>query len=101
MPYGFIQDVPANAEIYRMIKDKLGATPPPGLIAHVVMPREGGLRYVDVWETEQAWTRFRDDHVEPAVSQVLAGFGIPHDHSLVATEPFDVIDAWVGEPAFR
>ena len=97
MPYAFIQDVPANAEIYSMIKARLGSTTPPGLIAHIVITREAGLRYVDVWETEDAWIQFRDEHVEPAVAEVLAGFGFPHDHSMVVTEQVEVIDVWVGE----
>jgi hypothetical protein len=96
MTYGFIQDVPANAEIYGLIKGKLGDDPPPGLIAHVVMEREGGLRYIDVWETEAAWDQFREERVEPAVTEVLAGFGIPHDHSIVVTDPFEVVDVWLG-----
>lgn len=33
-------------------------------------------------------------HVEPAVDQVLASYGIPHDHSMVTTERIDVIDIW-------
>ena len=101
MTYGFIQDVASNAEIYSQIRAKLGATTPRGLISHVVMAREGGLRYIDVWEDEAAWNEFRDQHVEPAVTEVLASFGIVHDHSRVVIEPFDVVDAWVGEPAFR
>jgi hypothetical protein len=99
MTYAFIQDVPANAEIYSMIKAKLGTTAPPGLISHVVIAHGAGLRYIDVWETEAAWTEFRDEHVEPAVGEVLAGFGIPHDHSLVGFESIDVIDVWLGESA--
>lgn len=101
MPYGFVQDVAANAEIYGQIKARLGDTPPPGLISHVVMAREGGLRYIDVWQDEAAWNEFRDQHVEPVVTEVLAGFGIAHDHSMVVIEPFDVVDTWVGERALR
>ena len=101
MSYGFVQDVPANAEIYGLIKGKLGDTPPPGLIAHLAIARDGGLRYIDVWETEEAWNQFRDERVEPAVAEVLAGFGIAHDHSTVVVEQVEVIDAWLGEPAVR
>jgi hypothetical protein len=97
MTYAFIQDVPANAEIYAMIKAKLGTTSPAGLIAHIAITRDAGLRYVDVWETEDAWIQFRDEQVEPAVAEVLAGFGIPHEHSMVVTEQVDVIDVWLGE----
>jgi len=96
MPYAFVQDVPANAEMYAMIKAKLGNEPPAGLIAHVAAKHDGGLRYVDVWESEEAWAKFRDENVEPAVGEVLAHFGIPHDHGSVHVESLDLIDVWLG-----
>ena len=96
--YGFIQDVPANEEMYAQIKARLGDRPPKGLVAHVVLTREGGLRYVDVWETQADWERFRDEEVEPAVEAVLSAIGLPHDHSLVHTEEVTIVDAWLGDP---
>jgi len=95
--YGFIQDVPANEEIYQQIKARLGEQPPKGLVAHVVLSREGGLRYVDVWETQADWERFRDEEVEPAVEAVLSAIGLPHDHSLVHTEEVTIVHAWLGD----
>ena len=94
MSYAFIQDVPANAEIYGQIRGKLGADAPKGLISHVVIALPDGLRYVDVWTTQADWETFRDAVVEPAVAEVLAGYGIPHDHSMVKFEEIEVIDAW-------
>lgn len=99
MTYAFVQDVPANPEIYGLIKAKLGSIAPPGLISHVAFVHDGGLRYVDVWETEEAWARFRDEQVEPAVDHVLDGFGIPHEHSMVTFEPVDLVDVWLCEVA--
>lgn len=97
MPYGFVQDVPADERMYREIRARLGEEPPPGLIAHLVLTREGGgLRYVDVWEREEDWEQFRSAQVEPAVEAVLAGHGLPHDHSLVTTSVVEVVDAWIG-----
>ena len=96
MPYGFMQDVPADEAMYRQIRELLPSEAPKGLVAHLVMERpEGGLRYVDVWDTEADWERFRDEQVEPAVGQVLASFGIPHTHDDVHSHTFEVIDAWV------
>ena len=95
MPYAFIQDVPANAEIYAKIRALL-PTEVPGLVAHVAIKREGGLRYIDVWDDEAAWEQFRVTQVEPAVDEVLASYGIPHDHSLVTTEVVDLVDVWCG-----
>jgi len=96
MTYAFIQDVPANAEIYSKIRAELGDLPPAGLVAHLVLQRPGGLRYVDVWDDEQSWIRFRDEQVEPVVSRVLTGYGIKADHSHVSSEEIDVLDVWLG-----
>src|SRR3978361_1263111 len=96
MTYSFIQDVPADEAIYRKIKALLPIDPPAGMVAHLVVRRDQGLRYIDVWDTEAAWRRFQDEQVEPAVSEVLAEYGIPHDHSLVSVEEIDVVDTWLG-----
>ena len=100
MPYSVIQDVPANDEIYAKILAGIGDTTPAGLITHLAIRRDGGLRYVDVWDTEEQYRQFMDETVEPVVTEVLAGYGIPHDHSMVTTEEVDVIDVWLGtQPA--
>lgn len=96
MTYAFIQDVPADRKLYGEIKEKLPTEAPAGLIAHVVIEREGGLRYVDVWESEAHWDHFRWDCVEPAVAEVLGRYGIDHDHSLVTIDEVEVIDTWLG-----
>ena len=95
MPYAFLQRVPANAEIYAEIREKLGADKPEGLIVHLARPVEGGLEYTDVWETEAAWAAFRDNALEPAVGEVLAGYGIPHNHDAVTSEQIDIVDVWI------
>jgi hypothetical protein len=62
MTYAFTQDVPINAEFYRRIVAGLGEDAPKGLIVHVATERpEGGLRYIDLWETEEDWERFAED----------------------------------------
>src|SRR5262245_11509708 len=96
MPHAFVEDVPANEEMYEKVR-ALRPDTVPGLIVHVAIKRDGGLRYFDVWESEADWVRFRNDHIEPAVDEVLASYGIPHDHSLVSTEVVDVVDRWRGE----
>lgn len=101
MTYAFIQDVPANAEIYGKIRALLPADAPAGLISHVVIEQEKGLRYVDVWANKEAWEAFREEVIEPAVEKVLAGYGLPHDHSLVQLEEITVLDVWQGAMAGR
>ena len=39
MAYGFVQDVPANEEMYRQIRDRLGEDRPDGLVAHKQLGR--------------------------------------------------------------
>ena len=99
MPYAFIQDVPADEHIYAQIRARLGNEPPAGLLSHVAVKQPTGLRYIDVWNTREDWETFRDQRVEPVVSEVLAAAGIPHDHSVVSFEAIDVVDTWVGHPA--
>ena len=96
MSYAFIQDVPADEKIYSQVRAKFGARPPKGLVSHLAVKRDGGLRYIDIWAAKEDWERFRDDTVEPAVSEVLASYGIPHDHSLVDFEELVVVDTWLG-----
>jgi hypothetical protein len=97
MPYAFIQDVPANEEMYEKIRARLGLEPPKGLITHVAYKLDPGLRYVDVWETEEDWRRFQEETLEPAVAEVLGSYGLPHDHSLVTISEIEAVDAWHGE----
>src|SRR5688500_16849939 len=100
MPYAFTLDVPAIAEMYGKVRAQLPDTAK-GLIAHIVQTMDGGLRYTDVWETEQDWERFDTEFVRPAVAEVLAGYGItPRDEDSTFTE-IEVIDVWVGAAASR
>ncbi len=99
MPYAFVQDVPADEHIYAQVRAKLGTEAPQGLVAHIVMKRPEGLRYVDVWETRADWERFRDEQVDPAVRQVLGSLGIPFDRSQVKFEEVEAIDTWLGQPS--
>src|SRR5687767_4201889 len=99
MTYAFIHDVPADEHLYGQVRTKLGDVAPDGLVAHVVYKHEGGLRYVDVWESRADWDRFREERVDPAVGEVLAGLGIPHDETQATYEDIDVIDCWIGDRA--
>jgi hypothetical protein len=97
MTYAFVQDVPANAAMYDEIRAELGDGPPPqGLVVHLAYEHGGGLRYVDVWDSQADWERFRVERVEPAVEVVLGRYGIPHDHDLVTSEDVALVDVWVG-----
>ena len=73
MYFGFTQDVPLDAALYQRIVDGLGPEPPHGLVSHVAIERpEGGLRYIDVWESEQDWDLFAEERLHPVVHNLLA-----------------------------
>jgi hypothetical protein len=94
MAYAFVEDVPANTEIYGKIRAQLPADVPNGLLAHVAFEIDGGLRYVDVWETKEQWEAFREETLEPTVGKVLAEYGLPHDHSLVQFDEVPLVHLW-------
>jgi hypothetical protein len=94
MPYAFIHDVPATQQMYHEIRGLLPDRLPVGLISHMAIAREEGLRYVDVWATEADWIRFRDEYVGPAMRTVRAAHGISSDKWVATHEVVDVIDLW-------
>ena len=93
--YAFTQDVPIDEGAYKRIMDGLGPEPPKGLVSHVAIKRpEGGLRYIDVWESEDDWDRFAEERLHPVVHPLLQGvFGeaIPPEPERV---PLTVIHVW-------
>ena len=91
MVYAYIQDVPIGEELYRRIIDKIGPEPIAGSLLHLcVRQPDGKLRYIDVWESEQACARAFGERIHPAVDAAFGG-------NRPATEPevhhLDVIDA--------
>ena len=73
MPYAFTQDVPIDASFYERIVEGLGNEPPKGLINHMAVSRpEGGLRYIDLWQTEEDWNRFAEERLHPVVHGLLS-----------------------------
>jgi hypothetical protein len=93
--YAFTQDVPIDAEFYRRITDGLGDATPHGLLVHVAIERpEGGLRYIDIWETEEDWDRFAEERLHPVVHGLLAevfGDQLPPEP---ARDPLQVVHLW-------
>ena len=91
MVYAYTQDVPIGPELYQRIVDELGPEPLDGQLVHLcVRTPEGGLRYIDVWESEEHCAKAFDDRIHPAVDRAFGGTrpnGEPTVHHL------DVIDA--------
>jgi hypothetical protein len=94
MTYAFMQDVPIDAGTDKRITDGLGDRPPQGLIVHVVPERpQGGLRYIDVWESEDDWAKFGEDRLHPVVHGILseiAGDDLPPEPERVPIVPIHV-----------
>jgi hypothetical protein len=97
MPYAFTQDVPIDAAFYARIRQGLGSEPPNGLISHVTVERpEGGLRYIDVWESEDDLDRFTEERLHPVVHPLLAeifGDQLPPEPERVT---LPLVDVWLG-----
>jgi hypothetical protein len=74
MVYAFTQDVPIDTDMYARITEALGDEPMDGLLLHLAVRNpDGGLRYIDVWETEEQCTRAFDERVHPAVDAAFGG----------------------------
>jgi hypothetical protein len=66
---------------YDAIREQLNveADPPAGMIVHTAGFTAGGVfRIFDVWETREAWERFREERLMPAVRPLIeSGSGMP------------------------
>lgn len=78
MVHAFIQDVPIDTDTYARITDALGDAPMDGLLMHLcVRNPAGGLRYIQVWESEEQCGRAFDERVHPAVDAAFGGHRPP------------------------
>ena len=97
MVYAFTQDVPIDAEFYGRIADALGSEPMDGLLLHLAVRNpDGGLRYIDVWESEEQCARAFDERVHPAVDKAFGGSRPPVEPTVTRLEVVDVRGAAVG-----
>jgi hypothetical protein len=93
MVYAFTQDVPIDEPTYRKIMDRLGPEPIKGSLLHLAVRRpEGGLRYIDVWESEESCESAFSDRIHPAVYGVFKELGFRPEGEPPVTH-LDVIDA--------
>jgi len=93
MTFAFTYDVPITTEIYARIKEGLGPERPPGLIAHLTLQIENGVRYIDVWQSKDDFEVFAESRLHPVVHPILEGM-----LGFVPPEPshtmLDVVDVW-------
>lgn len=78
----------ATWDDYVRVVEAVGTEPPEGLIVHAATPHGATWRSVDVWESEAAYDRFRDERLMPAVQEALpaelANAGPPPSESFEA-----------------
>lgn len=74
MVYAYTQEVPIDEDLYRRIITELGPEPMKGLLAHLCVRQPGGgLRYIDIWESEHDCTVAFDERIHPAVDAAFGG----------------------------
>ena len=76
-----IQELPemTTIEMYDAVNERLGVAgdPPDGLIIHTGGADENGrLRVVDVWESGEAFERFTNDRLRPAIAAIAQDAGM-------------------------
>ena len=65
MAHAFVEDIPASWEQYEPLEAAIADAVPAGLILHVAGPTDDGVRTIEVWESREAWRRFRDGRPAP------------------------------------
>jgi hypothetical protein len=96
MSYACSYEVPSDEQLYRQVKTEVGEEQPRGLIVHLVVKSDGGLRHIGVWESRADWERFRDERVQPAVGKVLTAAGFSNLPPRPVEQEMDVVDVLTG-----
>jgi hypothetical protein len=76
MSYALVEDVAASWESYERFAADIERSLPDGLILHAAGRTDEGFRIIEVWETEEAWQRFRSERLDPTIA-ALRGPGRP------------------------
>lgn len=89
MVYAYTQDVPIDLATYESVIALLGPEPLDGCLVHLCVRRpDGGLRYIDVWESMDKCSTAFDTRIHPAVDAALGG-SRPSEEPY--SEPLDVL----------
>jgi hypothetical protein len=92
MAYAFQYDVPADAQFYRRVAAEIGDERPKGVVAHLVVKCDGGLRHIGVWESKEDWERFRSERLIPALGRVFAAVGVRNVPPPPPEQELDLVD---------
>jgi hypothetical protein len=90
--YAFTQDLPITTDVYAKIMEGVGSEPAAGCVMHAVVRIEGGLRYIDVWESREACDRFLEERVHPILRRAFdaAGATLPPEPARLEMDLVDV-----------
>lgn len=75
MTWAFVQNMSNSWEDYQRVSSEVGEEVPAGLIVHVAGRHNGGVRIIDVWESEEAHAKFAQERLMPAVSRAMGEQG--------------------------
>ena len=88
-------DLPVSRGDLESVSADLGTheNPPDGLIVHVATQTADGVHVVDVWESEAAFGKFRDNQLLPAMQKFMAEHNMSMDQAPQPQldEAFDVV----------
>jgi hypothetical protein len=74
MAWSFIGELPISRDQYDRLNGEIKEDPD-GLILHTASEHGGGMRIIDVWESEDAYRRFEREILTPAMGR--AGLEAP------------------------
>ena len=88
-------DVPVSRADLEAVSADLGThdNPPDGLVVHVATATADGVHVVDIWESQAAFEKFRDDQLMPSMQKFMAEHNMSMDQapSPRLDEAFDVV----------
>lgn len=96
MHYAFQFDVPADEGFYRRVAAEIGEQRPAGVVAHLVVKCDGGLRHIGLWKSREDWERFRSERLNPALERVLAAVGVADPPPAPREHELELVDAIFG-----
>jgi hypothetical protein len=62
--------------------------PPAGLLFHASGPIDGGIGVIDFWESREAFDRFAQERIGPAMAAAGLGGGPPEIHEFAVHKHF-------------
>lgn len=88
-------DLPVTREDLEAVSADLGTheNPPDGLVVHVATMTTHGVHVTDVWESQAAFEKFRDNQLMPSMQKFMAEHNMSMDQAPAPQleEAFDVV----------